>query len=92
MNISPKTNPNNEIGMEKHKFDQIIFVVDGQAKSSLNGKESIVKKGDVIFIPEGISHNFVNLSTEKPFKIMSVYSDTDIPADSIYKKKSDAPD
>lgn len=92
MNVSPKTNPNNEIGMETHKFDQIIFVVDGQAKSSLNGKESIVKKGDVIFIPEGIAHNFVNLSTEKPFKIMSVYSDTDIPADSIYKKKSDAPD
>lgn len=91
MNVSPKTNPNNEIGMETHKFDQIIFVVEGQAKSSLNGKESTVKKGDMIFIPEGVAHNFVNLSTEKPFKIISIYSDTDIPADSIYKKKSDAP-
>lgn len=90
MNVTTKTNPNNEIGMETHKFDQIIFVVEGQAKSILNGKESIVKEGDMIFIPEGTAHNFVNLSKEKPFKILSVYSNTDIPAGSIYKKKSDA--
>lgn len=90
MNVTTKTNPNNEIGMETHKFDQIIFVVEGQAKSILNGKESTVKEGDMIFIPEGTAHNFINLSKEKPFKILSVYSNTDIPAGSIYKKKSDA--
>jgi hypothetical protein len=26
MSISPKTNPSNEIGMETHKFDQVIFM------------------------------------------------------------------
>lgn len=90
MNINPTTNPNNEIGMETHKFDQVIFVVEGQAKSILNGKNFIVKAGDMIFIPQGVAHNFINLNANRSLKIISVYSATDIPMDSVYKKKSDA--
>lgn len=89
MSVNPTTNPNNEIGMETHKFDQVIFVVEGQAKSILDGKESIVKTGDMIFIPQGTPHNFVNLNGNKPFKIISVYSGTDIPAGAVYKTKLD---
>lgn len=91
MNITPKTNPNNEIGMETHKFDQVIFVVEGQAKSILNGKNSTVTAGDMIFIPQGAPHNFINLNAKKPFKIISVYSATDIPENAAYKNKSDMP-
>ena len=29
--------------------------------------------------------------TKKPLKIISVYSDNDIPANAVYKKKSDEP-
>lgn len=91
MSVTPATNPKNEIGMETHPFDQVIFVVEGQAKAILNDKNAMVKSGDMIFIPEGTPHNFINLSKEKPFKIISVYSSTDIPAKSIYKKMSDVP-
>lgn len=91
MNITPKTNPNNEIGIETHQFDQVIFVVEGQAKSVLNGKKSTVKAGDMIFIPQGVPHNFINLNVKKPLKIISVYSATDIPENAAYKKKSDTP-
>lgn len=91
MNITPKTNPKNEIGMETHKFDQVIFVVEGRAKSVLNGKNSTVTAGDMIFIPQGIPHNFINLNANKPFKIISVYSATDIPEHATYKHKSDMP-
>ncbi|HAT7956449.1 TPA: cupin domain-containing protein [Legionella pneumophila] len=91
MNITPKTNPNNEIGLETHPFDQIIFVVEGQAKSVLNGKKSTVTAGDMIFVPQGIPHNFINLNVKKPFKIISVYSATDIPENAAYKQKSDTP-
>ncbi|EHL28972.1 cupin domain-containing protein [Legionella drancourtii] len=91
MNITPKTNPNNEIGLETHKFDQVIFVVEGQAKSVLNGKKSTVTAGDMIFIPQGVPHNFINLNVKKPFKIISVYSATDIPENVAYKQKSDTP-
>lgn len=91
MNITPKTNPSNEIGMETHKFDQVIFVVEGQAKSVFNGKNSTVTAGDMIFIPQGVPHNFINLNTKKPFKIISVYSATDIPENATYKQMSDMP-
>lgn len=91
MNITPKTNSNNEIGIETHQFDQVIFVVEGQAKSVLNGKKSTVTAGDMIFIPQGIPHNFINLNVKKPFKIISVYSATDIPENAAYKQKSDTP-
>lgn len=91
MNISPKTNPNNEIGIETHKFDQIIFVVEGNGKAILNGKTTMVRPGDLIFIPRGVEHNVTNLNTKKTLKILSVYSSTDIPANSTYQKKSDEP-
>ncbi|MHB1947813.1 MAG: cupin domain-containing protein [Gammaproteobacteria bacterium] len=91
MNISPSTNPNNEIGMEIHKFDQIIFVVEGNGKAILDGKTTMVKSGDMIFIPQGVAHNVTNSNAKKPLKILSVYSSTDIPANSAFKKKSDVP-
>jgi len=92
MNITPKTNPDNEIGIETHQFDQVIFVVEGQAKSVLNGKSSTVTAGDMIFIPQGVPHNFINLNAKKPFKIISIYSATDIPENAAYKHKSDVPE
>lgn len=91
MNISPVTSPNNEIGMETHQFDQIIFIVEGNANAVLDGKLSAVQSGDMIFIPQGTPHNVINLNKENPLKILSVYTDTDIPANKIYAKKSDEP-
>jgi quercetin dioxygenase-like cupin family protein len=91
MSITPKTNPKNEIGMETHPFDQVIFVVEGNAKSIVDGKESSVASGDMIYIPQGMPHNFINTSNSTPFKIISIYSDTDIPANAAYKTMSDTP-
>lgn len=91
MSVSPSTNPNNEIGMETHKFDQIIFVVEGNGKAVLNGKESLIKSGDLIFIPQGIEHNVINLDPKTPLKILSVYTENDIAAKSAYKTKSEEP-
>ncbi|MBY0529632.1 MAG: cupin domain-containing protein [Rhabdochlamydiaceae bacterium] len=92
MNISPVTNPKNEIGLEVHAFDQVILVVQGEGKAVLNGKIATVKEGDMIFVPEGISHNLINTDKKKELKIISFYSDRDIPKDAAYKKKADQPE
>lgn len=89
MNISPSTNPKNEIGMETHPFDQIILIVEGKGKADLAGEKSAVNSGDMIFIPQGTQHNVINLNQKDDLKIISFYSDMDIPAESIYKKKED---
>lgn len=88
MSVSPLTNPKNEIGMETHAFDQVIIIVDGKAKVDLDGKISNVKENDMIFIPEGTAHNVINLEPKKALKLVSVYSENDIPANSIMKQKS----
>jgi quercetin dioxygenase-like cupin family protein len=89
MNISSNTNPRNEIGMETHPFDQIILIVKGQGKADLGGEKSSVKSGDMLFIPQGTAHNIINSNEKNDLKIVSIYSDTDIPANSTYKKKED---
>lgn len=91
MTINTKTNPKNEIGMESHQFDQVIFVVQGRATAIINNKKSLVKEGDLIFIPQGTPHNFINLNGTKAFKIISIYSATDIPENSKYKTVTDVP-
>lgn len=89
MSISPTTNPKNEIGTETHKFDQIILIAEGNAETNLNGKTSTITTGDMIFIPQGTPHNVINLNKDKPLKIVSIYSRTDIPANSQIKKSTD---
>lgn len=89
MNISPKTNPNNEIGSEVHTFDQVILIAEGNGRAILNGKPFSVTAGDIIFIPQGIPHNVVNLGKEKELKLISFYSKTDIPKDAVYKTKAE---
>lgn len=92
MNISPITNPNNEIGPEVHPFDQVILIVEGKGKAILNGETSVIKDGDMIFIPQGISHNVINSDKKKDLKLISFYSDTDIPKGAVYKRKADQPE
>lgn len=91
MSISPLTNPKNEIGVETHPFDQVILIAQGNAKAVLKGKESFVKEGGLLFIPMGTEHNVINMDKEKELKIISFYSETDIPYGASYKKKSDQP-
>lgn len=92
MNVSPQTNPNNEIGMEEHSFDQVILIVEGRGKAILDNQTSIVKEGDMIFIPQGTPHNVINLDRAKGLKLISFYSDTDIPKGAVYGTKADAPE
>ena len=90
MNITPQTNPANEIGIETNNdFDQLIFISAGNAKAILNGKTSMVKAGDMLFIPQGMEHNIINLDAKHPLKLISVYTGIDIPVNSVFKNKSD---
>lgn len=92
MNIAPSTNSKNEIGMEVHPFDQVILVVEGNGKAILSGKTWVIKPGDLIFIPQGVHHNIINLTPNNAsMKIISFYSSQDIPAKAVYPKKINEP-
>lgn len=90
MSVSPSTNPKNEIGMEVHPFDQVILVVEGTGKAILSGKTWMINAGDMVFIPQGVAHNIINLSQNNaPMKIISFYSSQDIPIKAVYPTKND---
>lgn len=62
-----------DIGDEVHTVDQILTFTSGQAKATINGKDQDVKAGDLIIVPAGTQHQFVNtgktpLVSSPPFR------------------------
>jgi len=66
--------PGGEVGEETHTYtEQTLFFLSGTAKAVLGGKESSIKAGDVVVVPPGTKHNFINTGTD-PLKIYTVYA------------------
>lgn len=63
-----------EIGKEKHPHvEQSLFILSGQAKVTLDGKEAEVGMGDVVVVTPGTKHNLINTGTE-PLMVYTVYA------------------
>jgi len=65
--------PGEEIGEETHKGDQFFRFEKGTGKMVINGKESNLKDGSSVVVPEGALHNVINTGDE-PLKLYAVYS------------------
>jgi len=58
-------------GIPSHRHldhDEIIQVLEGEGKATINGKEQDLKPGDVLFCPRGSSHS-MNFTV----KLLSIY-------------------
>jgi mannose-6-phosphate isomerase-like protein (cupin superfamily) len=63
-----------EVGEETHTYtEQTLFFLSGTGKAVLDGKESLIKAGDVVVVTPGTKHNFINTGTD-PLKIYTVYA------------------
>lgn len=66
--------PGSEIGKEKHlHVEQTLFILSGQAKVTLDGKETEIGIGDVVVVSPGVKHNITNTGTET-LKIYTIYA------------------
>jgi mannose-6-phosphate isomerase-like protein (cupin superfamily) len=66
--------PNEEIGMEVHKYTDQFFRVDsGEGKVIMDGEESVISDGFAVVVPAGTMHNVINTSSDKPLKLYSIY-------------------
>lgn len=43
-----------------HSVDQALTFTSGQGKATINGKDQDVKAGDLMVVPAGTQHQFVN--------------------------------
>ncbi len=48
-----------------HNRESIIIVLSGEATEVIEGKESPVKAGDILFIPAGEKHTIINRSGQE---------------------------
>ena len=65
--------PGGAIGEETHEdTDQILTFVSGTGKAKVGGQEKNVAQGDLVVVPAGKKHNFLNTGVN-PLVLYTVY-------------------
>ena len=82
--------PGGEIGEEVHdENDQILSFVSGIGKAVVSGRERKAKAGDVVVVPAGKKHNFLN-EGPNPLVLYTVYGPPDHADGAVHKTKEEA--
>jgi len=79
-----------EIGVEKHdENDQILTFVSGTGDAILSGETKQVVAGDLVVVPAGTTHNFVNTGPD-PLVLYTVYWPPDHADGAVHATKQEA--
>jgi len=78
-----------EIGMEVHDGDQVIYLVDGEGFAVVGDSKHEIEKGSVVFVPTGVRHNVVNTGDE-PMKLFTIYAPPQHAAGTVEPRKERA--
>jgi mannose-6-phosphate isomerase-like protein (cupin superfamily) len=82
--------PDGEIGLETHdENDQILSFVSGVGKAVVGGTRKAVGPGDVVVVPAGIKHNFLN-DGPNPLVLYTVYGPPDHADGAVHRTKEEA--
>jgi mannose-6-phosphate isomerase-like protein (cupin superfamily) len=82
--------PGGEIGEEVHEdIDQILTFVSGTGKAIVSGSEKDVAQGDLVVVPAGKKHNFVNTG-ENPLILYMVYGPPEHADGAVHRTKEEA--
>ena len=81
--LPPPTSANE---WQKHTVDQTLTFTSGKGKATIAGKEQEVKAGDLIIVPAGTQHQFVNTGPT-PLILYTVYSPAEHKPTSVHKTK-----
>ncbi|WP_149205310.1 cupin domain-containing protein [Actinotalea subterranea] len=82
--------PGGEIGEEVHEdTDQILTFVSGVGEAIVSGQKRKVSQGDLVVVPAGRTHNFVNVG-ENPLILYTVYGPPDHAEGAVHRTKEEA--
>jgi mannose-6-phosphate isomerase-like protein (cupin superfamily) len=82
--------PDGEIGVETHdENDQILSFVSGLGTAVVDGETKEVGPGDVVVVPAGTEHNFVNAGPN-PLVLYTVYGPPDHADGAVHSTKQEA--
>ncbi|KAL3427177.1 cupin domain-containing protein [Phlyctema vagabunda] len=80
-----------EIGDEVHTVDQALTFTSGVGRATINGKDQDVKAGDLMVVPAGTQHQFINTGPT-PLILYTIYSPAEHAPTTVHhdKKQADA--
>jgi mannose-6-phosphate isomerase-like protein (cupin superfamily) len=82
--------PGGEIGEEVHEgIDQILTFVSGTAEARVAGETKSVAPGDLVVVPAGTKHNFVNTGPN-PLVLYTVYGPPEHADGAVHHTKDEA--
>jgi mannose-6-phosphate isomerase-like protein (cupin superfamily) len=82
--------PGGEIGEEVHEgTDQLLVFIDGRGDAVLDGRTTRVTPNDLVLVPAGTRHNFVNTG-EVPLRLVTVYAPPEHPPGTVHQTKAEA--
>jgi mannose-6-phosphate isomerase-like protein (cupin superfamily) len=82
--------PGGEIGEETHPdTDQILTFVSGTGKATVSGADKNVASGDLVVVPAGHKHNFVNTGP-LPLVLYTVYGPPEHADGAVHTTKEEA--
>jgi mannose-6-phosphate isomerase-like protein (cupin superfamily) len=82
--------PGGEIGEEVHPdTDQILTFVSGVGEAKVSGKTRKVAQGDLVCVPAGAKHNFVNTGPN-PLVLYTVYGPPEHADGAVHHTKEEA--
>ncbi|KAK3047406.1 hypothetical protein LTR09_011152 [Extremus antarcticus] len=78
-----------DIGNEVHMVDQVLIFTSGEAKAIVAGEEKNVKANDVIVVPAGTEHQFINTHKSQPLELVTIYSPAEHDPRTVHKTKEE---
>jgi mannose-6-phosphate isomerase-like protein (cupin superfamily) len=80
--------PGGEIGEEVHEVDQILTFVSGVGEAMVSGEKRKVSQGDLVVVPAGRTHNFVNTGPN-PLVLYTVYAPAEHADGAVHRTKEE---
>jgi len=77
-----------EIGEEVHDVDQHLILTSGTCRAIVEGEEKEIAAGDLVIVPAGALHNFVN-NGDKPFQLYTFYAPAEHNYNTIHRTKEE---
>ncbi|WP_422771204.1 cupin domain-containing protein [Plantactinospora sp. WMMC1484] len=82
--------PGGEIGEEVHEdIDQILTFVSGTGEARVSGQTRKVAQGDLVVVPAGRKHNFVNTGPN-PLVLYTIYGPPEHADHAVHHTKEEA--
>nr|POF22288.1 uncharacterized protein yrkc [Quercus suber] len=78
-----------DIGDEVHTVDQVLIFTSGTGRATVAGKDQDVAASDVVVVPAGTQHQFVNTSKTQPLELVTIYSPAEHDPRSEHKTKEE---